>query len=119
MENDYSNVIARADKDVVNLKDDANLRNAAEGVQRLFDESTNLSYGRKEFLLNTYINEANHHADDIYGQGKHIKLEIVDASTKDHIGPSDLVRATRPNKESETVHLSQLGGGLINHPYEK
>jgi hypothetical protein len=114
MEKDFSNVIERADRDAVNLKDNANLRNAAEGVQRLFDESSNLGYGRKAFLLNSYVNEVNHHADDIYGQGKHIKLEIVDSNNNDRLDPNDRIKATRSNRESDSIPLSQYNGVRLN-----
>jgi hypothetical protein len=118
MQNDFRNVIERADKDALNLKDDANLRNAAEGVQRLFDESSSLGYGRKAFLLNSYVNEVNHCADDIYGRGKHIKLEIVDSNNNDRLDPNDHIKATRSKGETDSIPLSQYNG-VINNPYEK
>jgi hypothetical protein len=112
MENDYRAIIQRADKDAVNLKDNADLSAAAERVQRLFDESSNLSYGRKAFLVNAYVDEANHHADDIYGKGQHIKLEIIDSNKNEHLDENDKVTARRSNGENASIHLGEFGGHI-------
>ena len=75
MENDYSNVMRRADNDAEKLNEKSKLHGAAEAVQRLFDESSNLTPNRRDFIVNAYVKEANKHADDIYGKGNHITLE--------------------------------------------
>ncbi len=117
MENEYRNVMERADRDAVKLNDKADLHSAAEGVQNLFDQTFTRSYGQRSFLVNSYVNEMNKHADDIYGKGQHIKLEIIDSNKNERLDLNDQVTATRTNGEKASIPVSAVGGN--NFPYEK
>jgi hypothetical protein len=108
MENNFKGVIERADKDAVNLKDSGDLALAAQGLQTLFDETTNMAYGKRELLVNAYVKEVNTKADDIYGKGQHITLEIVDTNNNEHIDVQDHILAKHVDGTNSNLHISAL-----------
>jgi len=108
MDNNLQSVIEQADKDSVNLKDSCDLRLSAEAMQTMFDNTANLPYGRREFLVNSYVRELDQHADDLYGKGNHIKLEIVDSNKDEHINAGDKVHVQHVNGFNANFPLSNV-----------
>ncbi|MBU6454843.1 MAG: hypothetical protein KGS72_23950 [Cyanobacteria bacterium REEB67] len=108
MDNNFVNTIKAADVDATNLKDGGDLNVAAQGLQKLFDDTTEMTYSKRAFLLNSYTKEINSKADDIYGKGNHITLEIVDTNQNDHIDAGDKIHVAPVHGMSRDVHISNI-----------
>jgi hypothetical protein len=108
MENDFKNVIAAADRDAVTLKNDCDLSLSAQALQTMFDSTTNLPRGRRDFLVNSYVNELNTKADDLYGNGKHIKLEIIDTNKNMMLDATDKINVTHVDGTNGAFRLGNF-----------
>ena len=108
MDNNFARAIQAADADATNLKDGGDLNVAAQGLQKLFDDTTEMTYSKRAFLLNSYTTEISNKADDIYGKGNHITLEIVDTNKNDHIDAGDKIHVAPVHGMSKDVHISSI-----------